>query len=125
MKSWKYASLAASAVLFAGCNMMIPPEEDPLYIKMIEIDNRLARLERVVNNEGLMNLMSQLEALEKDVQALRNDSELLQNEQQTASGRQRDLYVDLDQRLQAIEQSGLRSDELFVLEGGSLSPGFR
>ncbi len=107
----------------AGCEMMVPPEEDPVFIKMTEIDGRLARVERLVNNEGLMSLLAQLETLEKDTQALRSELETLQYEVGQAGDRQRQLYLDVDQRLQNIEQSAVRRDQASVLEGGSLSPG--
>lgn len=110
-------------VLISGC-AMVPPEEDPMYLKMTEIDNRLARVERVVNNEGLMNLVSRLEALQAETQALRNDVETLQHDVEQANSRQRDLYLDVDQRLQAMEQTSVaRAEQLNVLEGGSLTPG--
>ena len=119
----KIASVPALIVLTAGCELMMAPEEDPLYIKMTDMHNRLARVERVINNEGLLDLVAQLESLQKDTQALRNDVETLQFEVEQSSGRQRDLYLDIDQRLQTIEQVAVRSDDLNVLEGGSLDPG--
>jgi hypothetical protein len=91
----------------AGCALMVPPEEDPVYLKLTEVDNRLVRVERLIDNEGLMTLIKRLEATERDLQALRNDIETLQYDVEQSGGRQRELYLDLDQRLQTIEQSGL------------------
>lgn len=111
-------------LVLAGCELMVPPEEDPLYIKMTELDNRLARIEKLVDNEGLMNLVTRLDQLEKDTQALRSDLETLQYQSEQAGERQRQLYLDVDQRLQAIEQSAVRSTpQAGVMEGGSLTPG--
>jgi tol-pal system protein YbgF len=73
-----------------------------------------------VSNEGLVNLMSQLDAIQKDVQSLRNDVETLQYQVEQSDGRQRELYLDIDQRLQAIEQANVNRT---VFDGGSLSPG--
>lgn len=119
-------SLLLAGGVISGCTL-VPPEEDPAYLKQVEIDNRLARVERVLDNQGLMNLMSQLEELRKDNQALRNDVETLRNSVEQGSDRQRQLYLDIDQRLQAIEQrtTALARPEAgkTVLEGGSLSPG--
>ena len=84
--------------------MTVPPEEDPVYLKQVEIDNRLVRVERIVDNQGLMNLMTQLEQLQKENEALRNDVETLRNSVDQGGERQRQLYLDIDQRLQAIEQ---------------------
>jgi tol-pal system protein YbgF len=84
--------------------MAVPPEEDPVYLKQVEIDNRLGRVERVVDNQSLMNLMGQLDDLKKENAALRNDVETLRNAADQAGERQRQLYLDIDQRLQAMEQ---------------------
>ena len=119
---WSLISVAGP-ILLSGCEMMMSPEEDPVYLKMTEIDNRLARVERVINNEGLMDLVARLEALQEDTQALRNDVDTLQHDMEQANNRQRDLYLDIDQRLQAMEQTAARTENLNVLEGGSLEPG--
>jgi tol-pal system protein YbgF len=84
--------------------MAVPPEEDPVYLKQVEIDNRLGRVERVVDNQSLMNLMGQLDDLKKENAVLRNDVETLRNALDQAGERQRQLYLDIDQRLQAMEQ---------------------
>jgi len=107
-------------VTLAGCESMLSKQEDPLQLEVNDINSRLTRVERLVDNEGLVNLMAQIDAVQKDVQTLRNDVETLQYRQQQADDRQRDLYLDIDQRLAAIEQA---SAELDVFEGGSLSPG--
>ncbi|MCB1597869.1 MAG: hypothetical protein KDI87_09170, partial [Gammaproteobacteria bacterium] len=39
------------AMLGAGCSL-VPPEEDPTYIKLSELDSRLTRVERVIDSEG-------------------------------------------------------------------------
>ena len=58
--------------------MMVPPEEDPLYIKQTELDSRVARVERVIDSEGLVNLLKQIEQLQKENQALREQVDQLQ-----------------------------------------------
>ncbi len=120
------ALLGALSGTLSGC-LMVPPEEDPIYLKQVEIDNRLVRIERIVDNQGLMNLLSQLDQLQKENQALRNELETLRNSVEQGGERQKQQYVDIDQRLQAIEQRAsaiARADaNRPVLEGGSLSPG--
>jgi tol-pal system protein YbgF len=119
-------AMGALAGALGGC-MVVPPEEDPVYLKQVEIDNRLVRVERIVDNQGLMNLLSQLEQLQKETQALRNEVETLRNTVDQGGERQRAQYTDIDQRLQAIEQRSAAiakaNAEKPVLEGGSLSPG--
>lgn len=116
------------ALLAAGC-AMVPPEEDPVFIKLSEMDSRLGRVERVIDNEGLMNLLQQLQDLQKDMQALRNQVETLQFQADQAATRQKEQYLDLDQRLQGLEKSVSGSQRLegigdqSVLDGGALKPG--
>lgn len=98
-------ALLALAALGGGCQL-VPPEEDPTHLKQVELDNRLTRVERVVDNQGLMNLMSQIDSLQKETRALRNDVETLRNSVEQGGERQRQLYLDLDQRLQALEKRG-------------------
>ena len=120
VKFARLASAVAGLVLCAGCDGMLSRADDPATLKMQEIDNRLARVERLVSNEGLVNLMSQLDGIEKDVQSLRNDVETLQYQVGQSNERQKELYLDVDQRLQAIEQANTNRT---VFDGGSLSPG--
>jgi tol-pal system protein YbgF len=119
----RYVLLVAMLAMTTGCEMMMPVEDDPLYLKMTEIDSRLVRVERLVENEGLIQLFSQLESLQQDVQSLRNDVETMQHQLEQSNSRQKDLYLDADQRLQRIEQTTVSSTDLSVLEGGSLDPG--
>lgn len=120
MLSVRYVLIGLGLVAMAGCEGMLSKEDDPMYLKMNELDSRLARVERLVDNEGLTNLMAQLDAMQKDVAALRNDVETLQHQAGQSNDRQKDLYVDIDLRLQALEKANANLD---VFEGGSLSPG--
>jgi tol-pal system protein YbgF len=123
MKANKIVLSVGVLTMTAGCALMTPIEEDPLYLKMTEIDNRLARVERLVENEGLVKLYSQLEILQQDVQSLRNDVETMQHQLEQSNARQKDLYLDVDERLQRVEQNATSIANLSVLEGGSLNPG--
>jgi tol-pal system protein YbgF len=92
------------AALLGGC-ATTPPEEDPVQIRLADIDGRLGRVERVVNNQSLMELVRRLDALEAEVRSLRGASEELQNSSEGVRKQQRDLYADLDRRLSQLEQS--------------------
>ncbi len=111
-------ALLALAVLGGGCQL-VPPEEDPTHLKQVELDNRLTRVERVVDNQGLMNLMSQIDSLQKENRALRNDVETLRNSVEQGGERQRQLYLDLDQRLQALEKRGAVAAPAAAAAGGA------
>src|ERR1700692_1366583 len=100
---WGFACLAAWAM--AGC-ATTPPEEDPVHIKLNDLDTRLARIERVVSNQSLLDSANQGESLRSDVRAMRNDVDVLSHSLESARKQQHDLYADLDQRLKAVEARG-------------------
>jgi len=100
---WGFVCLAAWAT--AGC-ATTPPEEDPVHIKLNDIDTRLARIERVVSNQSLLDMANQLESLRNDVRAMHNDVDVLSHSLESARKQQKDLYADLDARLKAVEARG-------------------
>jgi len=85
------------------------PEKDPVQIKLNDLDTRLARIERVVANQSLLDLANEIEALRSDVRALHNDVDVLSNSLEANRKQQRDLYSDLDHRLKALEARGASS----------------
>jgi tol-pal system protein YbgF len=93
------------ALALVGC-ASTPPEEDPVQIKLKDLDTRLARIERVMANQSLLQMSNQMEALRSDVRAMHNDVDLLSNSLEAARKQQRDLYADLDQRLKLLESRG-------------------
>ncbi|SVC28778.1 uncharacterized protein METZ01_LOCUS281632, partial [marine metagenome] len=104
-------SLTYLTALTAGCVGFPPDGTVPLDQKVDAINVRLTRVERTVNNDTLMNMLARIDQLQAELQSLRNDVETLQNEMQISGQRQRDLYLDIDQRLQDIEKAGLAADE--------------
>jgi tol-pal system protein YbgF len=94
-------SFVAAACL-AGC-ASTPPEEDPVFLRLNDLDARLAKVERILGNQSLVELAQQLESLQGDVRGLRGDLDQLQHSGDTGRAQQRDLYTDLDKRLQALE----------------------
>jgi tol-pal system protein YbgF len=97
--------LALSCVALAGC-ATLPAEEDPIQIRLNDIDTRLGRLERVVNNQSLLELSQRIDALQAEVRQLRGQTEETENGVAAARKQQRDLYADLDRRLAALEAGG-------------------
>jgi tol-pal system protein YbgF len=89
----------------AGC-ATVPPDQDPVQIKLNELDTRLGRIERVVANQSLLDLSNQVEALRADVRSIHNDVDVLSHNLEQARKQQRDLYADLDQRMKALEVRG-------------------
>jgi len=71
------------------------------------LEQRMARVERLVeNNDSATDMLRQIQRLQDENQALRNEIETLQFETVQSSDRQRQLYIDLDQRMQALEAGG-------------------
>jgi tol-pal system protein YbgF len=98
-------TLCLLAWSLSGC-ASTPPEEDPVQIKLKDLDSRLARIERVMANQSLLEVSNQLEALRADVRAMHNDVDQLGNALEAGRKQQRDLYVDLDQRMKNLETRG-------------------
>jgi tol-pal system protein YbgF len=95
--------LAATALIgLAGC-ASTPPEQDPVQIKLNDLETRLARIEHLMSNQSLLQLANESETLRADVRGMHDDVDKLGNELETSRKRQRDLYADLDQRLKALE----------------------
>jgi len=71
------------------------------------VDQRLNKVERLLESQGLLDMLSQLESLQKEMQRLRGEIEVQTHTLEQIKQRQRDLYVDLDKRLQRTEALGV------------------
>jgi tol-pal system protein YbgF len=91
----------------AGCSSLTPTT-DPVYLRLQDIDARLIRIERVIENESLIELSTQLTQLQAETASLRGEIETLRYESENSAARDRDLYVDVDTRLQNLERGGAR-----------------
>lgn len=70
------------------------------------VAERLSRLERIVNSQGLIDMQVRLDSLQQDVQQLRGQIEVQNHMIEELKRRQRDLYVDIDRRLSQLERAG-------------------
>ncbi len=70
------------------------------------MESRLARLERVLRSQGLLDLLEQVESLQREVARLQGDIEVQNHTIEKLQKSQRDLYADADKRMQRIEKSG-------------------
>lgn len=86
------------------------------------LEERVGRLERVLDNADLMELFNRLQALEAQVRELRGDNEALRHELERLRTRQRDLYLDVDGRLQALEQAGAAADGIGADDAPAIQP---
>jgi len=70
-----------------------------------ELDERLKRIERLFGSESLFKLFDEVEALGTEVRELRGQMEALSHRIDQMEERQRQLYLDADQRLERIESA--------------------
>ncbi len=102
MRVSRLAIVAVATASLAGC-ALTPPEEDPVQIRLNDLDTRIQRLERLLTNQSLLDLAQRIDRLQGDVRALRGELEQLENQSQSGQKQQRDLYADVDRRLVALE----------------------
>lgn len=67
-------------------------------------DQRIKQLERLMQNQNLLEMLNQLQSLQREVSGLRGDMELLNHELDEIKKQQKDIYLDLDQRLVDFDQ---------------------
>ena len=64
------------------------------------LQSRVDRLERIIQGQGLMNLITRVDQLQAEVKRLNGENESLRHELEQMQKRQREMYIDLDERLQ-------------------------
>jgi tol-pal system protein YbgF len=75
------------------------------------LEQRLDRIERMVDSQGLVDILQQLQQLQREISMLRGDIETQNYNLDQLTRRQRDLYTDVDQRLQRLERgAGFATD---------------
>ena len=94
--------VVALALPIAGCATAVK-EDDPYAVKVRQMEQRLETINRVLDSQSLVQLMGRIEELQNEVRTLRGEVETLRYDLDGVRQRQRDVYLDLDQRLQALE----------------------
>src|SRR6187549_953670 len=97
-------AVAAGSYVLLGC--AVSPEEDPVYIRMNDLDARVQRIERVVTNQSLIEMAQRIDALQAELRAMRGEVEVLQNQSEGGKSQTRSLYGDLEKRIAALETLG-------------------
>ncbi|WMJ08746.1 tol-pal system protein YbgF [Nitrosomonas sp. sh817] len=69
-----------------------------------EMEARIAKMEQALNSQALLELYAQVETLNQELGKLNGQVEMLSNDNALLQKRQRDFYIDLDNRLRQIEQ---------------------
>ena len=83
------------SVLVAPMTVQVAWADDDVLLE------RIARLERIVKGQGLVSLLGRVDQLQNEVQRLNGDNETLRHQLETMKRRQREMYIDLDGRLQS------------------------
>ena len=96
--------LAAGILAIVGC--AVAPKDDPVQIRLNDLDARVQRIERVLTNQSLLELAKRIETMQAEVRNLRGEVELLQNQSEGGKQQSRSLYGDLERRLAALETLG-------------------
>ncbi len=84
------------------------------------IDARLVKIEAAVqDNQRMLNLLKEVEALKAEVARLRGQTELQVHQLDTLGKRQNDLYADLDKRVADLAKGPADSAQPAAAAGGS------
>jgi tol-pal system protein YbgF len=113
------AARLSTLMLIAVCGLLqtvsaaedLPPilesqpisQSPPLVNRGLSLEARVTRLESLLDNQTLLDMMVRLEELQKDVQELRGSVEVQTHDLEGIKQRQRDLYLDIDRRLRQLE----------------------
>src|SRR5262245_47940463 len=95
----------------------VNPEEDPVQIKLNDLEGRVQRIERA--NQSVVDMAQKLDASQAEIRSLRGRIDELQNTDEALKRQQRELYSDLDKRLTAATAGGAGVGGV----SGSVAPG--
>lgn len=86
-------ALAVSVMLVAAIPNVVWADEAALL-------KRIERLERIIQGQGLVSLLARVDQQQNEIQRLSGDNEALNHKIDEMQRRQRELYIDIDERLQ-------------------------
>ncbi|HEX7047005.1 MAG TPA: tol-pal system protein YbgF [Gammaproteobacteria bacterium] len=96
------AILLSQIAWLTGCAVR---EDDPYAVRVRQMEARVANVERILDSGSMVQLLGQIEALQNELRELRGAVETLRYDLDGVRQRQRDVYLDLDRRLQALEST--------------------
>ncbi|MDH5377677.1 MAG: tol-pal system protein YbgF [Gammaproteobacteria bacterium] len=74
--------------------------------KDMTVDQRLSRLENQSGNQNLVEMFLTVERLQQELSTLRGQIDVLTHQLKAMNEQQKDLYLDLDTRIQQLSSSG-------------------
>jgi len=103
MKNLQSVLISAAFIGCAYSGVLLAAKDNPTDLKVADLEARLIRIERIMENQSLIQLSTEVEKLRSENQALRGELDKLRYDSTNSDSRQRELYVDLDRRLQNVE----------------------
>ena len=94
------AFICTGIAVSAGAAEKKAPVTEPA---TIELAQRVENLEHLLQNQGLLDMLQQLQALQAEISNLRGQIETNTHELEQLNERQRSMYSDIDNRLQKLE----------------------
>ncbi len=89
---------------FVAIALMLLPLSNSVMAETME--ERVTRIERKLANQTMLDLLDQINALQKELRELRGLSEEQSYEIESLKKRQRELYLDIDRRISSVEREG-------------------
>jgi tol-pal system protein YbgF len=90
-----------------GLSMILALCLVPVSVSAQSLESRVQRLERILDNAALIEIVQTMDALQTEVRRLRGELEQKTFEIESMRERQRKLYLDTDGRLRALEEGGV------------------
>ena len=109
--------LLIAAVGLSACSSLTPVN-DPVYLRITDLEARLIRIERVLENESLIALAGDISALRTEVQSLLGEVETLEFQLENQAEGNRSLYLDLNERLNELTDAQVRMQSMPSAAGG-------
>lgn len=107
--SMRLFTFVLSLVLFTAVSAedtTATTDKAPVYEPITQdLSGRLARVEKILDNRALLDMLELLESLKTEVNSLRGEIELQTHTVDQLKQKQRELYTDIDRRLQRIESN--------------------
>jgi tol-pal system protein YbgF len=96
--------VAGLLILLTGCAMQVR-DDDPYAIRQRQLEAKVERLDQLFRNLSLTGMSQRIDDLQDQLRQLRGDVQVLEHNVDLSKKQQRDLYMDLDRRLQKLELS--------------------
>jgi tol-pal system protein YbgF len=90
--------LTQKAVVIAM--MLSPIMSNVVLADEAALSQRIDRLERIIQGQGLVSLLGRVDQQQNEIKKLNGDNESLRHEIESMKKKQRELYLDIDKRLQ-------------------------